>query len=109
MSRSECAPKSILATSRHHDRDCPLIMTGIYNQKTFLRNLDLYGRTTIELLLNNFHASDVLHAYQRNAIGQITHLFIVPTNSAELIQGFPDIILIDSAYKKVVFACLYYT
>ena len=95
----ERAPKSILATLRHQDVDCPSIMKDLCNQKAFFRNLELDGLTPIEMLLDNLHARKVLHAYQRNAEGQITHLFFVPTYSVELIQEVSYIVLIDSTYK----------
>ena len=77
MSRVGSAPKAILAILQKQDEDCPLVMKDINNQKAFLRNLELYGRTPIERLLDNFHATIVVHAYERNKEGHITHLFFV--------------------------------
>ena len=83
--------------------DNPDILFGpyeIYNAKASINHKNLDAKTPIQALINHLHTfSDWHMAFKKNAIDQITHLFISHSNLYSLLRVNLYIFIMDCTYK----------
>ena len=90
--------------------DNPDILLGpheIYNIKAFINHKDLDAKTPIQALINHLHTfSDWHMAFKKNAIDQITHLFVSHSNLYSLLRANSYIFIMNCTYKTNQFKLL---
>ena len=90
----------ILSQMHINNPDILLKSHKIYNVKDFINCKILNAKTPIQALINHLHTSSDWHmAFKKNAINQITHLFISHSNLYPLLRANSHTFIMDCIYK----------
>ena len=92
-------PSSSWRQSFKSDSNCNLIPRYIYNAKAMVREEQLAGRTPMEMLLDELHADNILHAYDRDDQGRIIKIFFAPSLCVQLAREFHHFMIMDCTNK----------
>lgn len=96
------SPKDIL-TKIHNSGEADaqdITIKDITNFLSKAKNKELNGRSPIKWLYNQIYQnSDYFFHNQRNKNERLTHLFISPQSSRDLLKDFPEVLLFNSTYK----------
>lgn len=98
MSASGIAPREIVTTLQQTS-DYPVLGRDISNVRQKLRLESLGGKSPIEGLIALLSESNWTWEYRTDGIGRITHLFFAHPRSIELLQQYPEVLLLDCTYK----------
>jgi hypothetical protein len=98
LSASGIAPSQIVSTIRQ-STDHSLIAQDVYNTRKELKWENLHNKTPIEALLETLEQDTYTFYYKTDLISRITHLFFAYSKSIELLNHFPEVILLDCTYK----------
>ena len=104
LSKAGAAPKTILAAINDSrmsvGNEIPLIAQDIYNARKRVRLDALKGRSPVEAVLDELEQNDVWHRVKVDSEGHVTHLFFIPNETADLLNRFHTVLLIDCTYKS---------
>jgi MULE transposase domain len=79
--------------------DHPLVVQDIYNIRKELCWENRKGKQVIEALLKELQKGQYIFHYKTDSINRITHLFFTYPKSVEMLNLYPDLILLDCTYK----------
>ncbi len=74
-------------------------MRDVYNARHRLRIESLAGQTPIQALFSQLSANDFEWEYLTSEAGNVTHLFFAPMSSIDLVEFYPEVVLLDCTYK----------
>ena len=77
----------------------PLIAQDVYNVQKQVRLENLAGKTPMESLVHVVKNSQYHYNYVTDAEGHVSHFFFAHPQSVELLNRYPDILLLDCTYK----------
>src|SRR4051794_18527317 len=99
LSASGVPARQIITTIRQSGNHHTVIVDDIYNIRKQLRRENLAGKTPMEALLIMLKDSDWTFNYQTDSADRVTHLFFSHPRSVELLNRYPDVLLLDCTYK----------
>ncbi|MGA9509007.1 MAG: hypothetical protein WBV55_10340 [Candidatus Sulfotelmatobacter sp.] len=105
LTRAGVAPKFIVRYLQQRNPDTKVASKEVYNAKVKNRKERLQENTPIEALILELTADDENWAlkYGTDDGGHVNLLFYAHHTSIELIQSYPDVILIDATYKVNIY------
>ncbi len=77
-----------------------MIMKDIYNARQRIRSGLLNSRTPMQALVESFQADDFVWNVDRDGSGHVTHLFFTYRKSLELLQTYPEVLIMDCTYMS---------
>jgi hypothetical protein len=98
MSASGTAPREIMTTLQQTSGH-PVCNRDVFNIRQKLRLEGLGGKTPIESLIALLSENNWTSEYYTDSIERITHLFFAHPRSIELLQQYPEVLLLDCTYK----------
>jgi MULE transposase domain len=98
MSSAGCAPREIITTLRQESSHL-LLAKDVINVRQQQRHINLGGKTPIESLIAVLHESNWTFDYRTDTLGWISHLFFTHPQCIQLLNQFPDVLLLDCTYK----------
>ncbi|XP_021759160.1 protein FAR1-RELATED SEQUENCE 5-like [Chenopodium quinoa] len=100
MSDAQVKPAKILASVLEKFPEDQPNRRHIYNVRQKLRFERSEGRNPIQQLLHQAQARGYLYWFESDEdTSEVTHLFLVHPDCADMISSWPSVILIDSTYK----------
>jgi len=105
LTRAGVAPKFIVRYLQQRNPDTKVASKEVYNAKIKGRKERLQENTPIEALILELTADDGNWAlkYGTDDGGHVNLLFYAHHTSIDLIQSYPDVILIDATYKVNIY------
>lgn len=76
-----------------------MVAQDIYNIRKELCWENLKGKRPIEALLEELQKGQYIFHYKTDSINRITHLFFAHPKSVEMLNLYPDLVLLDCTYK----------
>jgi hypothetical protein len=98
-------PREVISSIRQAT-DHPILSQDVYNIKKKLRRKNLAGRTPMESLISILKNGDFAFDYKTDRVGRVTCLFFAHPQSTELLNCFPEMLLLDCTYKSNRFKLL---
>ncbi|MBW0553261.1 hypothetical protein O181_092976 [Austropuccinia psidii MF-1] len=100
ISESLLIPRQIQAKlCSQRESDSPLILQDIYNQVKKINKDKLQGRRPIDAPIDALKQENFVWSSARDAEGHITSLFFTHRLAIKILNGFPNVILMDCTYK----------
>jgi MULE transposase domain len=98
LSTAGITAREIVSTVRQ-STDHAVLVSDIYNMRKQLRLENLAGKTPTEALVTILTTSQYVFNYRTDEIGRVTHLFFAHPRSLQLLEQYPDVLLLDCTYK----------
>jgi MULE transposase domain len=98
MSSAGSAPREIVATLRQESSHS-LLAKDVINVQQQQHHINLGGKLPIESLITVLCDSNWTSNYRTDDLGQITNLFFTHPRCIQLLNQFPDMLLLDCTYK----------
>jgi hypothetical protein len=105
LSRANVTPRAIVSSLRLGvagvpEPLVPPIAKDVYNARVAIRLGTLAGRTPVQALMASLETSDDWTYYRElDPSGRVLALFLAHRSSIELLQGSPEILVLDCTYK----------
>ena len=99
LTKAGATPKVITSALRQANPNTNVMPQDINNYKQELRLKYLAGRTPIEALLDSLQECEEKYFMCRDEAGRVTHLYLAPLQSAELVKTFYGVLFVDCTYK----------
>ena len=105
LSSANDPPRSIISSLRLGAADVPQaaappVARDVYNARSALRLRALGGRTPIQALMTTLEGrDDWTYKHRSDETGRILGLFLAHRESIDLLQGSPEVLVMDCTYK----------